>query len=102
MVTVNGCVKVRKGRADVWEKDWICTNQDLETTKQIRGEQGVSGILKRGRQGHATLCLSLDTAGTDCCDYKSELTDRVPESARRNPKTLGTSCIHIAQPHGTF
>ena len=61
-----------------------CTNQDLETTKQIRGEQGVSGILKRGRQGHTTLCLSLDTSGTDCRDYKSELSDRVPESARRN------------------
>ena len=23
MVTVNGCVKVRKGRTDVREKDWI-------------------------------------------------------------------------------
>ena len=59
-----------------------CTNQDLETTKQSRGEQDVSGILKRGRQGHATLCLSLDTSGTDCRDYKSEPSDRVLESAR--------------------
>ena len=61
-----------------------CTNQDQEAPKRSRGEQGVSGILKRGRQGHATLCLSLDTSGTDCRDYKSELSDRVLESARTN------------------
>ena len=47
-------------------------------------ESNVSGILKRGRQGHATLCLSLNTSGTDCRDYKSELSDRVLESARMN------------------
>ena len=61
-----------------------CTTQDQETTKQSRGEQGVSGILKRGGQGHATLCLLLDTSGTDCHEYKSELSDRVLESARMN------------------
>ena len=65
-----------------------CTNQDLETTKRSRGEQGVSGILKRGRQGHTTLRLSLDTSGTDCRDYKSELSDRVLERARMNSRGI--------------
>ena len=76
----------KSGRAEQTSgrRTGYCTNQDLETTKQIRGEQRVSGILKRGRQGHATLCLSLDTSGTDCRDYKSELSDRVLESTRRN------------------
>ena len=76
-----------------------CTNQDQETTKRSRGEQGVSGILKRGRQGHATLCLSLDTSGTDCRD-KSELSDRVLESARMNSGGIqGTS--HFLCPYST-
>ena len=76
----------KSGRAELTSgrRTGYCTNQNLETTKQIRAEQGVSGILKRGRQGQATLCLSLDASGTDCRDYKSELSDRVPESARRN------------------
>ena len=76
----------KSGRAELTSgrRTGDCTNQDLETTKQIRRKQGVSGILKRGRQGHATLCLSLDTSGTDCRDYMSELSDRVLESARRN------------------
>ena len=76
----------KSGRAELtsWRRTGYCTNQDWETTKQIRREQGVSGILKRGRQGHATLCLSQDTSGTDYRDYKSELSDIVPESARRN------------------
>ena len=76
----------KSGRAEPTSRrrTGYCTNQDLETTKQIRGEQGVSGILKQGRQGHATLCLTLETSGTDCRNYKSELSDRVPESARRN------------------
>ena len=76
----------KSGRTELTSrrKTGYSTNQDWETTKQIRGEHGVSGILKRGRQCHATLCLSLDTSGTDCRDYKSELSDRVPESARRN------------------
>ena len=77
----------KSGRAELTSgrRTGYCTNQDLETTKRSRGEQGVSGILKRGRQGHATLCLSLDTSGTDCRDYKSERSDRVLESARMNP-----------------
>ena len=76
----------KSGRAELTSgrRTGYCTNQDLETTKQTRGEQGVPGILKRGRQGHATLCLTQDTSGTDCRDYKSELSDRVLESARRN------------------
>ena len=77
-----------------------CTNQDQETTKWSYGEQGVSGILKRGRQGHATLCLSLDTSGTDCRDYKSELSDKVLESARMNSGGIqGTR--HFLCPYST-
>ena len=77
-----------------------CTNQDSETTKRSRGEQGVSGIRKRGRQGQATLCLSLDTTGTGCRDYKSEPSDRVLESARRNPG--GTQVTrHVMCPYST-
>ena len=77
-----------------------CTNQDLENTKRSHGDQGVSGILKRGRQGHATLCLSLDTSGTDCRDYKSELSDRVLESARMNSGGIqGTR--HFMCPYST-
>ena len=77
-----------------------CTNQDLETTKRSCGEQGVSGILKRGRQGHAKLCLSLDTSGTDCRDYKSERSDRVLESARMNSGGIqGTR--HFMCPYST-
>ena len=76
------------------------TNQDQETTKWSRGEQGVSGILKQGRQGHATLCLSLDTSGTDCRDHKSELSDRVLESARMNSGGIqGTR--HFLCPYST-
>ena len=78
----------KSGRAEPTSgRTGYCTNQDWETTKQIRREQGVSGILKQGRQGHATLCISLDTSGTDCRDYKSELSDRVLECVRR--KTRG-------------
>ena len=84
MVTVNGCVKLGRVELTSGRRTGYCTNQDLETTMQIRGEQGVSGILKRGRQGQATRCLSQETTGTDCRDYKSELSDRVLESARRN------------------
>ena len=87
----------KPGRAEL---TGYCTNQDLETTKQSRGGQGVSGILKRGRQGHATLCLSLDTSGTDCRDYKSELSDRVLESARMNSgRNQGTR--HFICPYST-
>ena len=76
----------KSGRAELTpgRRTGYCTSQDMETNKQTRGEQGVSGILKRGRRGHATLCLSQDTSGTDCHDYKSELSNRVLESARRN------------------
>ena len=70
------------------------THQDSEITKQSRGEQGDSRILKRGRQGQATLRLSLDTTGTGCRDYKSELSDRVLEKARRNPSH--SSC-HVSK-----
>ena len=66
-VSKSGSAELMSGR-----RTGYCTNQDLETTKWSRGEQGVSGILKRGRQGHATLCLLLYTSGTDCRDYKSE------------------------------
>ena len=103
MATVNVCVKAGRAELTSGRRTGYYTNQDLEITKQTRGEQGVSGILKRGRQGHATLCLSQDTSGTDCRDYKSELSDRVLESARMNSGgTQDPSCVHIAQPHGTF
>ena len=76
----------KSGRAELTSgrRTGDCTNQDQETTKRSHREQGVSGILKRGRRGHVTLCLSLDTSGTDCRDYKSELSDRVLESVRMN------------------
>ena len=92
----------KSGRAELTSgrRTGYCTNKDLETTKQIRGEQGVSGILRRGRQGHATLCLSLDTSGTDCRDYKSELSDRVLESARRNSKET-QDLRHFMCPYST-
>ena len=92
----------KSGRAELTfgRRTGYCTNQDLEITKQTRGEHGGSGILKRGRQGHATLCLSQDTSGTDCRDYKSELSDRVLESARRN--TGGTQDPrHFMCPYST-
>ena len=92
----------KPGRAELTSgrRSGYCTNQDLETTKQSRREEGVSGILKRGRQGHATLCLSLDTSGTGCRDYKSELSDRVLESARMNSGGIqGTH--HFMCPYST-
>ena len=88
----------KSGRAELTSgrRTGYCTNHDLETTKRSRGKQGVSGTLKRGRQGHATLCLKLDISGTDCRDYKSELSDRVLESARMNsggiPGTRQCTC----------
>ena len=47
----------KSGRAELTSRrrTGYCTNQDLENIKRSHGEQGVSGILKRGRQGHATL-----------------------------------------------
>ena len=93
----------KSGRAEPTSerRTGYCTNQDSETTKRSRGEQGVSRILKRGRQGHATLCLSLDTSGTDCLDYKSELSDRVLESARMNSGGIqGTR--HFMCPYSTI
>ena len=92
----------KSGRAEQTSRrrTGYCTNQDLETIKRSHGEQGVSGILKQGRQGHATLCLLLDTSGTDCHDYKSELSNRVLESAKMNYGGIqGTH--HLMCPYST-
>ena len=100
MVTVNGCARVRKGRTDVREKDWILHQPGLGDHQADQRRARGSGILKRGRQGHATLCLSQDTSGTDCRDYKSELSDRVLESARRNTGGIQDP-RHFMCPYGT-
>ena len=70
------------------------THQDSETTKRSRGEQGDSGILKRGRQGQATLSISLDTTGTGCCDYQSELSDSVLEGEEGTHRETSHSSCH--------
>ena len=79
-----GVVQVRRRQSRVGGGKRSPTRSRRELRSR---EQGVSGILKQGRQGHATLCISLDTSGTDCRDYKSELSDRVLECVRR--KTRG-------------
>ena len=72
------------------------THQDSETTKRSRREQGDSGILKRRRQGQATLCLSLDTTGTGCRDNQSELSDSVLEGEEETHRETSHSC-HVSK-----
>ena len=93
----------KPGRAELTSGRRIgyCTNQGLGDHQAEPAEsKGVSGILKQGRQGHATLCLLLDTSGTDCHDYKSELSDRVLESARMNSGGIQGTC-HFMCPYST-
>ena len=73
------------------------TNQDSETTKRSRGQQGDSWILKRGRQGQATLCLSLDTTRTGCRDYQSELSDSVLEGEEETHRETSHSSCHVSK-----
>ena len=92
--------------------DWVseirtggCTYHDSETTERSHGEQGDSGILKRGRQGQATLCLSLDTTGTGCRDYQSELSDSVlecKEATQWEAQSLVMSRVQKHNPTGPF
>ena len=73
------------------------TYQDSETTERSHGEQGDSGILKRGRRGQATLCLSLDTTGTGCRDYQSELSDSVLEGEKETQREASHSSCHVSK-----
>ena len=73
------------------------TRQDSETIKRSRGEQGDSWILKRGRQGQAALCLSLDTTGTGCRDYQSELSDSVLEGEEVTQRETSHSSRHVSK-----
>ena len=74
MTTVNVCVKVRKGRTDVQEKDWILHQPGLgDHQADPRRARGLKNPKARETGPRHTLCLSQDTSGTDCRDYKSEL-----------------------------
>ena len=75
----------------------VRTYHDSETTERSRGEQGDSGILKRGRQGQAKLCLSLDTTGTSCRDYQSELSDSVLEAEEEIQWESSHSPCHVSK-----
>ena len=55
------------------------------------------GSLKRGRLGQATLCLSLDTTGTGCRDYQSELSDSVLEGEEETQREASHSSCHVSK-----
>ena len=87
MVTVNGCVKVRKGRTDVREKDWILHQPGLRGHRNPKAREtgprhtmSIAGYLRNR--------LSLLQVRT-----KRQSPGKCEEEYRRNPRPMA---LHVS------